>query len=96
LTFSDVELHEPKEPKEPWSLESVLLFLKKTVPKEARAAQRTLAQFDEALVFMGLKEHMTTGRLLALTRPDSAAIAQEWRDVAKRYQSVLPDDRRQV
>jgi hypothetical protein len=74
----------------------VLLFLKETVPKEAQAARRTLTHFDEALVFMGMEEHMTTGRLLALTRPDSAAIAQEWRDVAKRYQSVLPDDRHQV
>jgi hypothetical protein len=74
----------------------VLLFLKQTVPKEAQVARRTLAHFDEALTFMGMEEHMTTGRLLALTRPDSAAIAQEWRGVAKRYQSVLPDDRHQV
>jgi len=74
----------------------VLLFLKKTIPKEARGAQQTLAEFDAALVFMGLEEHMTTSRLLAFSRPDSAAIAQEWRDVAKRYQSVLPDDGDQV
>jgi len=82
--------------KEPQSIESVLLFLKKTIPKEAREAQRTLAQFDEALAFMELEEHLTTSRLLALSRPDSAAIAQEWRDVARRYQSVLPDDGDQV
>jgi hypothetical protein len=74
----------------------VLLFLKMTVPREARAARRTLAHFDEALIFMGIEEHMTTSRLLALTRPDSAAIAQEWRDVAKRYQSVLPNDGHKV
>jgi len=74
----------------------VLLFLKKTVPEEARDAQQKLAQFDAALVFMGLEEHMTTSRLLAFSCPDSAAIAQEWRDVAKRYQSVLPDDGHQV
>ena len=74
----------------------MLLFLKKTIPKEAREAQRTLSEFDAALVCMGLEEHMTTSRLLALSHPDSADIAQEWRDVARRYQSVLPDDVDQV
>ena len=89
MTHSDAESLEAKEPQ---TIESVLLFLKETVPREAREAQRTLAQFDAALVFMGLEEHMTTGRLLAFSRPDLTDIAQEWRDVAKRYESALPDD----
>ena len=87
---------ESLEANEPQTIESVLLFLKKTVPKEAQEAQRTLARFDAELVFMGMEEHMTTGRLLAFSRPDSAAIAREWRNVAKRYQSALPDDGYQV
>jgi len=87
---------ESLEAREPQSIESVLLFFKKTVPKEAREAQQTLGQFNAALVFMGIEKHMMTGRLLAFSRPDSAAIAQEWRDVANRYQSVLPDDGYQV
>jgi len=82
--------------KEPQSIESVLSFLKETIPKEAQAARRTLAQIDDALVFVGLEEHMTTGRLLAPFRPDSAAIAQEWCDVAKRYRDMLLDDGDQV
>ena len=45
---------------------------------------------------MGLEEYMTAGRHLGLSRPDSAAIAQEWCDVAKRYQSMLPDDGHRV
>ena len=89
-TFSDVEQLKPKDPEK---LESVLRFLKNTVPKEAREAQQTLALSDAALVSMGLEEHMTTGRLLALPRLDSAAIAQEWRDVAERYLSELPETR---
>jgi len=87
---------EQLEAKEPQSIESVLLFLKKTIPKEAREAQRTLSEFDAALVLMQVEEHMKTSRLLALSHPDSAAIAQEWRDVARRYQSVLPVDVDQV
>ena len=55
-----------------------------------------LAQFDAALVHMGLEEYMTAGRLLSFSRPDSAEIAQEWRYVAKRYQSMLPDDGEKV
>jgi len=87
---------EQLEANEPQSIESVLLFLKKTIPKEAREAQRTLSEFDAALVLMGLEERMTTSRRLALSRPDSAAIAQEWRDVARRYQSMMPNDGDQV
>jgi len=81
---------ESLEAREAQSIESVLLFLKNTVPKEARAAQESLARFDAALLLMTLEENMTRGRLLAFSRPDSAAIAQEWRDVANRYQSALP------
>ena len=95
---SDRLLTDPEslEAKEPQTIESVLLFLKRTVPKEAQEVKETLGQFDAALVFMGIEEHMTTGRLLAFSRPDSAAIAQEWRDVAIRYQSVVPKDAHQI
>jgi len=81
---------ESLEAKEALSTESVLLFLKNTVPKETRAAQESLARFDATLLLMKLEKNMTRGRLLAFSRPGSAAIAQEWRDVANRYQSVLP------
>ena len=76
----------------------MLLFLKNTVPKEARTVEQELTQFNAALNFVGLEEYMTqtTGLALALTCPDSAAIAQEWRDVAKRYRSMLPADGHQV
>lgn len=87
--FLDVEMQEGKESE---SIESVLLFLKETVPKEAQTAQKRLARFDEALVVMGLEAHMKTGRRVTLLGPDLAAIAQEWSDVAKQYQSMLPDD----
>jgi hypothetical protein len=78
--------------KESESIESVLRFLKETVPKEAQTAQKRLARFDEALVVMGLEARMKTGRRVALQGHDSAAIAQEWANIAKQYQSMLPDD----
>jgi hypothetical protein len=84
-----IEMHEGKESE---GIESVLQFLKETVPKEAHTAQKRLARFDEALVVMGLEARMKTGRRVALRGPDSAAIAQEWTNVAKQYQSMLPDD----
>jgi hypothetical protein len=82
------------EGKEPGNLDSVLQFLKETVPKEAHTAQKRLARFDEALVVMGLEARMKTGRRVALRGPDSnsAVIAQEWSNIAKQYQSMLPDD----
>jgi len=83
-----IEMHEGKECE---GIESVLQFLKETVPKEAQTAQKRLARFDEALVVMGLEARMKTGRRVALRGPDSAAIAQEWTNVAKQYQSMLPD-----
>jgi hypothetical protein len=78
--------------KEPESIESVLLFLKDVVPKEAQKAQKSLARFDEALLVMGLEARMKTGRRVALRGPNLTAIAQEWRKIAKQYQSMLPDD----
>jgi hypothetical protein len=78
--------------KESEGIESVLRFLKETVPKEAQTAQKRLARFDEALVVMGLEARMKTGRRVALRGHDSAAIAQEWANIAKQYQSMLPDD----
>lgn len=71
----------------------MLLFLKETVPREARNAQQALARFDEALLIMGLEGHMIkTGRRVALSGPDSAAIAEEWIKVARQYRSMLPPD----
>jgi len=83
---------EPQEGKEPENLESVLLFLKEVVPREAQIAQKKLERFDEALFIMGLEDHMRAGRRVTLLGPEPAAVAKEWRDVTKRYQSVLPDD----
>jgi hypothetical protein len=87
--LSDAEMHEVKEPE---SIESVIVFLKETVPKEAQKAQKSLARFDEALFVMGIEARMKTGRRVVLRGPDVVAVAREWRDVAKQYQSMLPDD----
>ncbi|KAH9017200.1 hypothetical protein EDB84DRAFT_1581806 [Lactarius hengduanensis] len=80
--------------KESESIESVLLFLKDIVPKEAHIAQKSLERFDEALLVMGLEARMKTGRRVVLRgpNPDLTAVAQEWRKIAKQYQSMLPDD----
>jgi hypothetical protein len=59
---------------------------------EAQTAHEKLEHFDEALHIMGLESCMRAGRRLTLYGPDPAAVAKEWRDVAKQYQSVLPDD----
>ncbi|KAH9035028.1 hypothetical protein EDB85DRAFT_2143999 [Lactarius pseudohatsudake] len=87
----DAEIRAGKESE---SIESVLLFLKDIVPKEAHIAQKSLARFDEALLVMGLEARMKTGRWVALRGPksDLTAVAQEWRKIAKQYQSMLPDD----
>ncbi|KAI0246119.1 hypothetical protein BJV78DRAFT_197135 [Lactifluus subvellereus] len=78
--------------KESESIDSVLRFLKETVPKEAQKAHKSLARFDEALFVMGIEARMKTGRRVVLRGPDMVAVAQEWRKVAKQYQSMLPDD----
>ncbi|KAH9034913.1 hypothetical protein EDB84DRAFT_49182 [Lactarius hengduanensis] len=80
--------------KESESIESVLLFLKDIVLKEAHIAQKSLERFDEALLVMGLEACMKTGRRVVLRgpNPDLTAVAQEWRKIAKQYQSMLPDD----
>jgi hypothetical protein len=41
---------------------------------------------------MGVESRMRAGRRVTLHGPDPAAVAKEWRDLAKQYQSVLPDD----
>jgi len=88
---SDAEIRAGKESE---GIESVLLFLKDIVPKEAKSAQKSLARFDEALLVMGLEARMKTGRRVALRgpNPNLTAVAQEWRKIAKQYQSMLPDD----
>jgi len=80
--------------KESETIESVILFLKDVVPKEAQTAQKSLARFDEALPVMGLEARMKTGRRVALCgpNPNLSAVAQEWRKIAKQYQSMIPDD----
>jgi hypothetical protein len=74
------------------SLDSVILFLKRIVPREAQNAQKNLERFDETLDIMGLERHMRVGQRVTPGGPDPAAVAKKWRDVAELYQSVLPDD----
>jgi hypothetical protein len=62
-----MELIQSKRPearagRESEGIESVILFLKDIVPKEAQTAQKSLARFDEALFVMGLEALMKTGR----------------------------------
>jgi hypothetical protein len=83
---------EPQEGKESENLDSVILLLKEIVPMEAQTAQGKLERFDEALYVMGLESRMRAGRRLTLYGSDPAAVAEEWRNLAKQYQSVLPDD----
>jgi hypothetical protein len=80
---------EPKKGKVSESLDSVILFLKEIVPNEARNAQKKLERFDEALDIIGLESKMSTGQRVTLYGSDPAAIAEEWRDVARQYQSAL-------
>jgi hypothetical protein len=70
----------------------VLLFLKEIVPKEAQTAQKRLERFDTALLVMGLEVHMKTGRRVEIRGSNPAAVAGEWRDAARQYQSELPKD----
>jgi hypothetical protein len=83
---------EPQEGKESESLDSVILLLKEIVPREAQTAQEKLERFDDALYVMGVERHMRAGRRVTLYGPDPAAVAKEWRELAKQYQSVLPDE----
>ncbi|KAF8497559.1 hypothetical protein F5888DRAFT_297945 [Russula emetica] len=83
---------ESQEGKESESLDSVILFLKKIVPREAQIAQKNLERFDEALDIMGLESKMRAGRRVTLFGPNPTAVAEKWRNVAKQYQSVLPDN----
>jgi hypothetical protein len=71
----------------------VLLYLKDIVPREAQIAQSKLERFDKALLIMGLEDHMKTGRRVTLYGRDPAAVAKEWRGVAEKYLTELPDDK---
>jgi hypothetical protein len=82
-----------QDKKQSENIKFVLLYLK-SVPTEAQEAQKRLAKFDEALLVMNLEAHMKTGRRVALLGPNLPAIAQEWSNVAKLYQSMLPDDKK--
>jgi hypothetical protein len=73
-------------------LDSVILFLKRVVPKEVQNAREQLKEFNEALLIMGLESHMRAGGRVTLYGPGLAAVAEEWRDLAKQYQSMLLDD----
>ncbi|KAF8497561.1 hypothetical protein F5888DRAFT_297765 [Russula emetica] len=80
---------EPQGGNERESLDSVIRFLKETVPMEAQTARETLERFDDALYVMGVERHMRAGRRVTLYGPDPAAVAKEWRDVAKQYRCCL-------
>ncbi|KAH8981948.1 hypothetical protein EDB86DRAFT_2834649 [Lactarius hatsudake] len=68
-----------------WRASSLLLFLKDIVPKEAHIAQKSLPR--------SAHEDRSKGTVaLRGPNPDLTAVAQEWRKVAKQYQSMLPDD----
>jgi pyruvate-formate lyase-activating enzyme len=41
---------------------------------------------------MGLERRMRAGGRVTLYGGDPAAVAEEWRDLARQYQSMLPDD----
>jgi hypothetical protein len=69
----------------------MLLFLKKEVPGGAQKAQNRLEQFDEALFVMGLEARTKAGRRVTFSGPNLVAVAEEWRNVAKKYQQVLED-----
>ena len=69
----------------------MILFLKNIVPREAQNAQEKLKEFNEALYIMGLERRMRAGGRVTVYG-DPAAVAEEWRDLAKQYQSMLPDD----
>jgi hypothetical protein len=79
---------EPQEGKESESLDSVILFLREIVPNEAQNTQKKLERFDEALYIKELEYCMIAGQRVTLHGPDSAAVAEEWRDLAKQYQSA--------
>ena len=84
---------ELQERKESESLESLILYFKKIVPREAKNAKKKLERFDVALDTMGLERHMKEGRRVILFGPDPAAVAKKWRDIAEKYQSMLPDNK---
>jgi len=82
---------EKLEEYEPETVDSVLRFLKKTIPEEAREVREVLAQFDEAFVVRGLEEYMERVCTTELPRHELAVIAQEWSTVSGRYESMLID-----
>jgi hypothetical protein len=90
--FCTADLEHP-EGKESESLDSVILFLRQIVPNEAEITQKKLERFDEALYMKQLESYMRAGRRVTLQGPDPAAVAKEWRDVAKRYKSALEQNK---
>ena len=80
---------ESKKGKESESLDSVIIFLRQIVPNEAKNAQMKLERFDEALDIMELECKINAGRRVTLYGSDPATVAEEWRNVAERYQSAL-------
>ena len=80
---------EPQDGKEYESLDSVILFFKEIIPNEARNTQKKLERFDEALYIKGLESRMKAGVRVTLYGPDPAAVAEEWRGVAEKYQSAF-------
>jgi len=81
--------------------ESESLRLRNSIPQKdhsqgstERPKKTTVDRFDEALDIMGLERHMREGRRVTLYCPDPAAVAEKWRNVAKKYKSMLPDPTR--
>jgi hypothetical protein len=80
---------EPQDGKEYESLDSVILFFKEIIPNEARNTEKKLERFDEALYIKGLESRMKAGVRVTLYGQDPAAVAEEWRGVAEKYQSAF-------
>jgi hypothetical protein len=68
------------------SFDSVIIFLKETVPNEAREALDKLRLLYQALKIM---ENMRVGLHVDLSGLDAASVAEEWHYAAKQYQSAL-------
>jgi hypothetical protein len=77
---------EPKDGKVSESFDSVISFLKGTIPNEAEAVQEKLKLSDEAIKIM---ERIRTVEQVALRDSNASAMAEEWRDVANQYQAAL-------
>ena len=56
------------------------------VPNEAQNAQKKLKQSDETIRIM---ERMRASQRVTLRGSDAAAVAEEWRDIARQYQLAI-------